>query len=161
MEFLIHDNGYYHIFSEIEAKGYAQTCKKDLTCEVQEDGIFLERLKLLDIFNKRENRHRCTFDEMKEIFAYYLTAKDKNLKRMGKCLGYSSHSITEAISKGLGNGWSKSFFEKFMMENRGYYFLDKKANKEVAKWEIFNTFKGKELEDVYTGDQVRYERREK
>jgi len=161
MEFLIHDNGYYHLFSEIEAKGYAQTCKKDLTCEILDNGIVLERLKLLDIFNKRKDRHRCTSDEMKEIFIYYLTAKDKSIKGMGKKLGFSPHSITKAIDKGLENGWDKSLFEKFMMENKGYYFLDKKANKEVAKWEIFVTFKGKELEDVYTGAQIRYERRKK
>ena len=161
MEFLIHNNGHYHIFSEIEAKGYAQTCKKDLTCEIQEDGIFLERLKLLDIFNKRKNRHRCTLDEMKEIYSYYLTCKDKCIKNMGKKLGFSPHSITKAIDEGLEKGWNKDFFEQFMAENKGYYFLDKKANKEVAKWEIFNTFKGKELEDVYTGVQIRYERKKK
>jgi len=54
-----------------------------------------------------------------------------------------------------------SDFARFMVTNMGYYFWDKTANKKVEKWEIHNTFAGKELEDVYAGIQVRYERREK
>lgn len=52
-------------------------------------------------------------------------------------------------------------FAKFMKKNVGYYFWDKKASKEVCKWEIFITFNKKELEDVYNGKQNRYERRKR
>jgi hypothetical protein len=48
-----------------------------------------------------------------------------------------------------------------MVKNLGYYFWDKKMKKEVTKWEIHSTFSSKELEDVYNGIQVRYERRKK
>jgi len=161
MEFLIHDNGYYHLFSEIEAKGYAQTCKKDLTCEILDNGIVLERLKLLDIFNKRRKMYKCTLDEMKEIYSYYLITKNKKIKEISKVLGFSIYNVSKAISEGLKNGWEEHPFKQFMAQNKGYYFLDKKTNKEVTKWEIFVTFKGKELEDVYIGTQIRYERRKK
>lgn len=159
MEFLIHDKGHYYHFNEAEAKGYAQTCGKNVICEIRENDEFLERLKLLDIFNKRRRMYKCTLDEMKEIYSYYLIAKNKGLKGIGKVLGFSIHNVSKAISEGLRNGWNEHPFKQFMTQNKGYYFLDKKANKEVAKWEIFNTFKGKELEDVYNGFQIRYERK--
>lgn len=54
-----------------------------------------------------------------------------------------------------------SNFARYMVINTGYYFWDKKVNKIVDKWEIFITFKGIELEDVYFGIHKRYERREK
>jgi len=56
-------------------------------------------------------------------------------------------------------GLSDSAF--FMIKNLGYYFWDKKANKEVCKYEIHNTFKENELKNIYAGIHKRYERREK
>lgn len=54
-----------------------------------------------------------------------------------------------------------SDYAKFMFNNIGYYFKDKKTGKEIAKWEIYITFSKNELEDVYNGTQGRYERKKK
>ena len=49
----------------------------------------------------------------------------------------------------------------FMVQNKGFYFWDKKRKTNIDKWEIFITFKGKELEDVYNDIQGRYLRKKR
>lgn len=66
---------------------------------------------------------------------------------------------TEIISE---NDLKKSSpWARYMVTNLGYYFYDKKTKKAVTKWEVYNTFSKEELEDIYAGIQVRYERRKK
>ena len=50
-------------------------------------------------------RHRCTLNEMKKIYSYYLSTKNKSLKVIGKELGYSMFNISKAISIGLERKW--------------------------------------------------------
>lgn len=52
MEFRITWNGWNCKTGEETAKQIAQVCSEDAICEVWENGKMLERLLLLDIFNR-------------------------------------------------------------------------------------------------------------
>lgn len=49
-----------------------------------------------------------------------------------------------------------SNYADFVLENRGYYFYDKKEKQEVEKWLIHLTFEDEGFEGIYNDLQGRY-----